>query len=184
MTERVIMAGFGGQGIMLIGKLYAAAGMRAGKEVTFIPSYGAEVRGGTAHGNVIVSDEPIHSPMVEEADTLIIMNQPSYDKFRPRLRADGRLLINTSMARCEEQPEAVSPALLVPVAATELAIELGDVRVANVIMLGAYAATQQPVPTAAILAELESGMTGRKAHMLEINRKAFRRGQELVKAAG
>jgi len=179
VTERLIIAGFGGQGVMLIGKLYAAAAMHTGKEVTFMPSYGAEVRGGTAHGNVIISDEPIHSPVVEMADALIVMNQPSYDKFRPRLRPGGRLFINSSMAQADTQQEADSPARVVALAATDLAEELGNTRVANVIMLGAYSATHPGVPAENILAELAKGMTGRKAHMLEINCAAFQKGREL-----
>ena len=180
MTERVIMAGFGGQGIMLMGKLYAAAAMHAGKEVTFFPSYGAEVRGGTAHCNVIVSGEPIYSPTVETADTILVMNQPSYGKFRPRLRAGGLLIINTSMAAPEDDLERKSPAQCLALPATEVANELGNVRVANTVMLGAYAAARPVVPVERILAELEKGMTGRKAHLLEINQRAFRKGKELA----
>ena len=140
MTEQVIMAGFGGQGVMLIGKTYAGSAMHAGKEVTFFPSYGAEVRGGTAHCHIIVSDGPIYSPMVELADSLIIMNQPSYEKFRQRLRPEGLLLLNSSMAQMDKAREAESQALALAIPATELANELGNVRVANVIMLGVYAA--------------------------------------------
>jgi len=183
VTERVIMAGFGGQGMMLIGKTYAGAAMHAGKEVTFFPSYGAEVRGGTAHCHVVVSDDPIYSPMVEVADSLIIMNQPSYEKFRPRLRPEGLLLLNSSMTDTREAREAESAAQALPIPATELANELGNVRVANVIMLGAYAALRHSVPAEVILAELEKGMTGRKAGLLEVNRKAFQKGAELAAAA-
>jgi len=177
------MAGFGGQGMMLIGKTYAGAAMHAAKEVTFFPSYGAEVRGGTAHCHVIVSDGPIYSPMVEVADSLIIMNQPSYEKFRQRLRPEGLLLLNTSMAQTDETIETESQSHALAIPATELANEIGNVRVANVIMLGAYAALRQPVPAEIVLGEIEKSMTGRKAHLLDVNRRAFHKGAELAAAA-
>jgi len=183
VIERMIMAGFGGQGMMMIGKLLTGVAMDEGLHVTFFPSYGAEVRGGTAHCHVVMSDEPVFSPMVEEADTLIIMNQPSYDKFRPRLRAGGLLLLNTSMTEPVESLEAASPATIVPLAATHEANLLGNVRVANVLMLGAYACARETVSAESILAGVEAMLTGRKAHLLEANQRAFRKGQELAAQA-
>lgn len=180
MTERVIMAGFGGQGMMLAGKVYAMAIMEAGLEVTFFPSYGAEVRGGTAHCHVIASQEPIYSPMVNTADALIIMNQPSYIKFRPRLRAGGLLLINSSMAQVEQDQEQGNRVTCVSLPVTELANDLGAVRVANTIMLGAYATLRPVVPAEAVFATFAKGMTGAKAKLLEVNRKAFDKGIELT----
>ncbi len=182
MTERVIMAGFGGQGMMMLGKLFAAVAMREGAEVTFFPSYGAEVRGGTAHCHVVVSDEPIYSAIIERADTLIIMNQPSYDKFRPRLRPDGLLLINASMAEPNSALERDSQVTCLLIPATDAANKLGNVRVANVVMLGAYSAMRPVLPSEAIVAGLEAQLSGPKAHLLEVNRKAFRRGAELAVA--
>ena len=184
MTERVIMAGFGGQGMMLLGKLLAGVTMRQGLEVTFFPSYGAEVRGGTAHCHVVISDEPIYSPIVEEADSLLIMNQPSYAKFRPRLRRNGLLILNSSMTAAEEAQEDRSPATCVTLPATQTANELGTVRVANVVMLGAYAAMQSVLPPESMLAAVEAQMKGRKAHLLEVNRQAFRRGRERAEEIG
>ena len=183
MTERVIMAGFGGQGMMLLGKLIGGVAMNAGKEVTFFPSYGAEVRGGTAHCHVTISDDPIFSPIVGEADTLIIMNQPSYDKFRPCLRPNGRLLINSSMAEPTDSLERGSPAAVLPIPATEAANELGNVRVGNMIMLGAYTTAWTALPAEAFVAGVEADFSGRKAHLLEVNRQAFRRGVELANQA-
>ena len=180
MTERVIMAGFGGQGMMLLGRLLAGVAMNEGMEVTFFPSYGAEVRGGTAHCHVVMSDEPIFSPVVEQADTLIIMNQLSYDKFRPRLRPNGRLLINSSMAETVGAVEDGAPAACLPVPATETANELGNVRVANVVMLGAYTTLWNCLPSAAVMRGLEAELGGRKAHLLALNRRAFERGAQLA----
>ena len=183
MTERVIMAGFGGQGMMMLGKMMAGVAMHEGKEVTFFPSYGAEVRGGTAHCHVIISDEPIYSPIVEEADTLIIMNQPSYDKFRPRLRPGGLLLLNTSMAELDDAFECGSSVTCLSAPATEIANDLGNVRVANVVMLGVYAQIRGALPAMALMDGLEAGFGGRKAHLLEVNRQAFRRGEALAALA-
>lgn len=180
MTERVIIAGFGGQGIMMMGKLAATVGMHAGREVTFFPSYGAEVRGGTAHCHLVLSDEAIYSPVVERADTLIILNQPSYDKFRPRLKPDGLLLLNESMADTDAAVEEGCNVTCVRIPATQLANELGDVRVANVVMLGAWSALRGWLSPESIIADLEAQMTGRKAHLLDANRAAFAKGQELT----
>ena len=184
MTERVIMAGFGGQGMMMLGKLLAGVAMREGREVTFFPSYGAEVRGGTAHCHVVISDEPIYSPIVEEADTLIIMNQPSYDKFRPRLQAGGLLLLNSSMTEPDEARERASAARCLSAPVTEMADKLGNVRVANVVMLGVYAHARAVLTTSALMAGLEASLAGAKAHLLEINREAFRRGEEFATRHG
>jgi len=176
VTERVIMAGFGGQGMMLLGKLLAQVALNEGLEVTFFPSYGAEVRGGTAHCHVTMSDEPIFSPMIERADSLIVMNQPSYDKFRPRLNPNGRLLLNTPMTRTEPAQEGRSPASCLEIPATLLANELGNLRVANMIMMGAYATLLDILPQETVLRVIEENLGKRKAHLMEANRKAYREG--------
>jgi len=180
VTERVIMAGFGGQGMMLIGKIVATVAMEQGLQTTFFPSYGAEVRGGTAHCHVIISDAAIYSPMVEAADALIMMNQPSYAKFRPRLREGGLLLLNSSMARTTEDLERNNRVVFVDVPATEIANELGNVRVANTVMLGAYSGAHPVLPAEALIEGLERELTGPKARLREINRRAFERGLELA----
>ncbi len=183
MTERAILAGFGGQGMMLLGKLCVQAGMESGFEVTFFPSYGAEVRGGTAHCHVIVDDEPIHSPMVETADTVIVMSQQSYEKFRKRLRPDGLLLVNSSMVEPDPAVESEHPAQLVSIPATDLAHELGNVRVANTVMLGAWCALRPILKPEALLSVLDRSLSGAKAHLIEVNRQAFRKGVEQVQTA-
>ncbi len=175
MTERVIMAGFGGQGMMLIGKLLAGAAMNDGREITFFPSYGAEVRGGTAHCHVVISTEPIHSPIVEEADALIIMNEPSYEKFRSRLKPGGLLLLNSSMVEPKEEADVQ----VVSVRVTDLANEIGSTRVANVIMLALYNEIRKFFTSDALFSEVEKVMTGRKAKLLDLNRKAWAKGREL-----
>ncbi len=178
MTERIIFAGFGGQGVMTAGKMLAEVAMQLGRHVTCYPTYGAEVRGGTAYCSVILSDQPIHSPVVEEADTLVILNQLSYDKFRPRLAPDGLVLLNSSMAQPDPGDKR---ALLIP--ATEAANELGNVRVTNLVALGAYAQARGGVPIEAVMGLLSRGLTGARAHLLEVNRQAFLKGQELARKA-
>jgi 2-oxoglutarate ferredoxin oxidoreductase subunit gamma len=175
----MIIAGFGGQGVMTIGKFAATVGMREGREVIYLPAYGAEVRGGTANCYVIISDQPIYSPVVEIADTLFIMNQPSYDKFRSRLKEGGLLLVNSSMAQIDEELERRRKARLVRVHATHCANELGNVRTANVVMLGAYCAAGGALSSATVLNEMESELAGDKPHLLEVNRAAFRKGLEI-----
>jgi len=173
MTERAIMAGWGGQGMMTLGKLMAWTMMQEGKEVTCFPSYGAEVRGGTAHCHVVLSDQPINSPIVERADTLIIMNQPSYELFRERLRPGGLLLLNSSLV---DEEDGDANVLKIP--ATHLATELGNTRVANSVMLGAYNHVRQFVPVEKLMAGIDQALTGRKAALREINHKAIQCGRE------
>jgi 2-oxoglutarate ferredoxin oxidoreductase subunit gamma len=178
MTERIIIAGFGGQGVMTIGKMLAQVATGRGLQVTFIPAYGPEVRGGTAHCEVVLSDEPIPSPLVEQADTLIILNQPSYDKFRPLLKPDGVALLNSSMTQPEPGDKC---SLLIP--ATQAANELGNVRVTNLVALGAYAQLRGGVPLEAVMGLLAKELIGSRVHLIEVNRQAFFKGQELLRAA-
>lgn len=178
MIERVIMAGHGGQGLMMIGRLLAHVAMREGKHVTFLPSYGTEVRGGTANCHVIISTEEIFSPLVEVADTLLIMNQPSYEKFKNILKPGGLLLINSSLVHPEASTNDVE---LVCVPATEWAAEIGNVRVANMIMTGAYNALKKLVAIQNLLAELRSTLADKKSELFELNKKALERGESVCK---
>ena len=180
MTEKIIIAGSGGQGVMTIGKLLVTAMMRAGREVTYLPSYGAEVRGGTANCSVVLSDEAIYSPLIETADTLVIFNQPSYDKFRARLAPGGLIIVNSSMTQPDAAQKSVGKATLVALPATEAADALGNVRVANLVMLGAYAAARGGLTVDTVVDCLKEEFSGPRAHLLELNRKAFLKGQELA----
>jgi len=177
MIERVIVSGFGGQGILTLGKTLAQTAMDEGLETTYFPSYGAEVRGGTANCHVILSDEPIYSPRVEEADTLVMMNQPSYERFRPILKPGGILLLNTSMTEPRQELEDASPAREVSIPATRIANELGNVRVANTVMLAAFAEVRDGVPPEACWKALEASLSGRHKHLLDVNRQAFEQGR-------
>ena len=135
MNESIICAGFGGQGIMLLGKLITFGAMRKGLNTTWLPSYGAEVRGGTAHSMVHISDEDISSPIVSLCDTAIVMNQPSFEKFISKIRPKGALLLNTSLVNGKVSRKDIS-VLKIPM--TETAHKLGNVKVANMVALGAY----------------------------------------------
>lgn len=173
MTERIVMAGWGGQGLMTLGKFVATVAMRLDKHVTWMPAYGAEVRGGTAYCHVIVSDEAIYSPVIAEADTLILMNQPSYDKFHDMVATDGLMLLNSTTI-AQEQPHPDVRIIRVP--ATDIAIRLGNVRVANMVMLGAYRAFKNFLPLEPIQALLAETLTGRRAPLVEMNLKALEAG--------
>ena len=130
--ERIIFSGSGGQGLMFIGKLFANVMMEKVANITFFPSYGSEVRGGTANCQVIMSSEEISAPIVEHADSMILMNQPSVDRFIPALTEDGIAFVNTSLAEVPKDNRIIS------IPASEMAMSFGDVRSANVVMFGAF----------------------------------------------
>jgi 2-oxoglutarate ferredoxin oxidoreductase subunit gamma len=130
----LIVAGFGGQGVLLIGRLLAYGGMSEGREVTWIPSYGPEMRGGTANCTVIISDQPIGSPIVEHPDIALVLNQPSYDKYAPLVKPGGLLLVNSSLV---VQTDPRSDITVAQVAASQLAEACGVKRSVNIAMLGA-----------------------------------------------
>lgn len=173
MQERMIFAGAGGQGLMTLGKLVAQAVMEADLNVTWYPSYGAEVRGGTAHCHVIVSDSEIYSPLVERASVLVIMNEQSLKRFHSRLAEGGILVLNTSLA---ERPESCNGTVL-SVPATDMANELKDIRVANMAMLGALNAAKRIVDDEYIRKALGAFLSGRQ-DLLKLNLKAYERGRE------
>jgi 2-oxoglutarate ferredoxin oxidoreductase subunit gamma len=177
----MIFSGFGGQGLMTLGKFVAELLMHD-HEVTFFPSYGTEVRGGTAYCHVCVSDRPIASPTVEEATVLVVMNQMSYDRFGPLVRPDGLVIANASM---------VSPAgghrtaRLVEIDASGLANHLGNVRVANMVMLGALMALKALAgeKDAFALLEKQLGAEPGKREILDLNKRAIRIGLDEARKA-
>ena len=174
MDERIIIAGTGGQGVLTLGKLVCVMMMHEGKHVTYVPSYGTEVRGGTCNCNVRVSDSPIYSPRVESAGSMITMNAPSYERFRGLCASDGVIVVNSSLVKVREEDEGIA----VAVPASEIGDELGNVRVAHVVMLGALNACRPLAPTETIELEMKN-MLGRKlAHLLDVNVAALTRGRE------
>ena len=177
--EEVLIAGFGGQGIILAGKLLAQTAMKAGKEVTYMPAYGAEVRGGTSNCTIIVADEPIASPMVSEPDSLIMMNKASLHKFAPRLKAGGLLVMNSSLI--DEEPKLDETIEILAVPADELAVELGNRKVANMVALGAYLQKRRLFGHDAAAASLADVLARRHHQTLPVNTEALRRGAEFAK---
>ena len=175
--ETVIMAGFGGQGLMFIGKLLAYSAMKTGKHVTWIPSYGPEMRGGTANCTVVISDEQIGSPVITSPKALIIMNNPSLEAFEPRLQSQGRLFLNSSLIT--HQPTR-SDIEVVAIPANDIAVEVGEKRVANMVMLGAYISNVNVVSKLNILEGLKEFFE-KKLQFLHMNTKAFEKGFTYIK---
>ncbi len=179
MREELIVAGFGGQGVMFTGTLLAQAAMLEGKFVTFFPAYGAEVRGGTANASVIISDEEIGSPLVSAPDTLIILNQPSLDRFHRKLKKEGQLVVNSTLVQPEALKNIVQGVSQVP--ASEIAEQLGNIRVANMVALGTYLKIKPVVKLSSVNEALATLLTGKKAGLQEINKKAIKAGYEFSK---
>jgi len=176
--EEVIIAGFGGQGIILTGRLLAQTAMKAGKEVTYMPSYGAEMRGGTANSMVVIADDPIASPLVSKPNSLIAMNKASLNKFAPRVKAGGLVVMNNSLIDTKPEVDETIDVLAVP--ADEIAVELGNQKCANMVVLGAYLQKSGlfgPDAAAACLADV---LAARYHKTLPINSEALRRGAELA----
>ena len=176
--ESVIIAGFGGQGVLFSGKLIAQTAMHANKEVTLIPAYGAEVRGGTSNCTVIIDEQPIASPMVTTPSSLVIMNKASQAKFAHRLKPDGLLLYNSSLI--DTGPDLPETATVIPIPADELAIELGNQKVANMIMLGAYARLCKTLELADVIETLPQVLAQRHHHTLPTNKTALKKGADFV----
>lgn len=173
MQTSIIIAGFGGQGVLLAGQLLAHAALDAQKHVTWIPSYGPEMRGGTAHCTVVISDTPIGSPFARHPDIVVAMNQPSTTKYATLLALGGVLVVNTSLTPL---PAARPDVRLVGVDANALAEAAGDLRLANVVMLGALFATRPVLPAAVLESALERYLPERHRHLLEANRTALHTG--------
>nr|WP_312578561.1 2-oxoacid:acceptor oxidoreductase family protein [Sedimentibacter sp.] len=179
MDERVIMAGFGGQGIMAMGKLLAYAGMLENKEVTWLPSYGPEMRGGTANCDVMVSDSMIGSPVIShDATAAIIMNLPSLAKFEKDVLPGGKIIINKSLIDEETSRKDVE-AYYVPV--NELAAELGNSKVSNMVMLGAYIELTKIVEIESVLKAFVKVFGENKSHLVPLNKEALLKGAESVR---
>lgn len=177
MTERIIIAGAGGQGVMLMGKILAYAAMKENKHVTWLPSYGAEVRGGTAHCMVTISNEQIGSPYIDKADALIIMNEPSWERFKLRIKPQGMLFINSSLVRRNigNRPRMIKQPF------TDIAIKLGNIRVANIVALGCYLAKKKIIDIKTVLTSIEQIAPQDKKNLIEINKQAIFAGTELIK---
>ena len=182
MTERLICAGFGGQGVLLLGQLLAYSCMHDGKNVTWMPAYGTEMRGGTANCGVIISEEEIGCPVVSSMDTLIAMNSPSLEKFYSRVTNQGHIVLNSSLIQKHEMPER-QDIRVIGIPANDIAISLGDHKVANMVMLGAYLFVKNIVPSATVTQSMRSMFGQSKANMIDLNMKAIERGFEAARLA-
>lgn len=176
LFEDVIMAGFGGQGLMFIGKLLAYSAMKENRHVTWIPSYGPEMRGGTANCTVIVSDEEIGSPVTTHPHSAIIMNNPSFETFEPRMQAGGLLLFSSSMVN---QPSTRHDIKMLAIPATEIALSAGSEKAANMVMLGGYIVLARTVNKESIILGLKE-LFGKKLDLLEVNVRALEEGMKFA----
>lgn len=179
METNLCVAGFGGQGVMTLGKFLASAACDStDKNVTFFPSYGAEQRGGTANCFVVISDELIGPPLGDVMDDLIVMNEPSLQRFITTLKPRGNLFINSSIVPDEVGRDDVK---LIKAPVTEMAIEMGNVKVLNVIMLGVYIGYSEVVPPEVVWDTIEHKL-GKKPKLLPLNKQAFEKGLEIGRA--
>ncbi|NLP30413.1 MAG: 2-oxoacid:ferredoxin oxidoreductase subunit gamma [Clostridiales bacterium] len=170
-THKLIIAGFGGQGVLLTGQIIAYAGMMEGKEVTWMPSYGPEMRGGTANCTVIVSDKKISSPVINEATTVVAMNLPSLVKFESMVEPGGKIFINSSLIGEKPKRDDVE---VYSIKANEIAADLNNAKVANMVMLGAVVDKTGIVKRESVERVLEKLFTGNKADLIALNKQALR----------
>jgi 2-oxoglutarate ferredoxin oxidoreductase subunit gamma len=179
MLEQVIVAGFGGQGVLRIGQMITYAGFAEGKEVTWAPSYGPEMRGGTANCSCVISDEPIGTPVLMEANSIIVMNLPSLHKFEPVVIEGGKLFINSSIIKEKATRTDIS---VFYIEASDIAAEAGNALGANMVMLGAYVAATGIVQLETLYDLVKQTFTGSKAKFVDSNIECIKAGAEAIKA--
>lgn len=178
MTHQIIMAGFGGQGVMSMGKILAEAGLKEGKNVSWLPSYGPEMRGGTANCNVIVSESLVGSPVVTEATAAIVMNRPSLDKFEKDVMPGGMLFINSSLIDIKATRDDIK---VYYINANEIANEIGSGKIANMVMLGAYLAASGAAKEETVMEYIKEVFGEKKASVIPMNQEALKKGADCVK---
>jgi len=178
MHEEIIISGFGGQGALFAGQLLTYTGMDEGWQVTWIPSYGPEMRGGTAHCIVIISDDNIGSPIISQPTVAVVMNPPSMDKYEPLVKPGGLLVANSTLVRARSSRDDIE-AVYIP--ANELAAELGNVKMANVVLLGALLGTREIVPLDSVKRTFDTHIPERRKHIIEPNKRALDRGVAYVR---
>ncbi|HBI57754.1 MAG TPA: 2-oxoglutarate ferredoxin oxidoreductase subunit gamma [Porphyromonadaceae bacterium] len=178
MKEEIIIAGFGGQGVLSMGKILAYAGLMDGLEVTWMPSYGPEQRGGTANVTVVLSDREISSPVLNTFDTAVILNQQSLDKFEPKVKTGGTLIYDPYGIHRLPTRTDIS---IIPVNAMEATLELKNSKAYNMVLLGALLKSRGLVPIDAVMKGLKKTLPERHHHLLPLNHDAILKGMELVK---
>jgi 2-oxoglutarate ferredoxin oxidoreductase subunit gamma len=177
MLHEIIISGFGGQGALFAGQLLAYGALEEGRHVTWIPSYGPEMRGGTANCTVIISDEEIGSPLVRNPSAAIVMNPPSFDRFEPLMKKGGVLVVNASLV---QTPTQRTDLRWIPIQANEIAAELGTPQLANVVLLGALVAATGVLKFETLDKVLEEHISARHRDKIPANKLALRRGAEFV----
>lgn len=188
MKREVIIAGFGGQGVLFAGEVLAYSAMLEGLEVTWMPSYGPQMRGGTANCTVIVSDRPVRSPIGGRPTDIIALNQPSLDRFLPDMLSGGVLVVNASMARGQpvngatvgDHQKAIQ---IFEIPASQIAEKLGDVRVTNLVALGAFVGATHLVTQEFVKAALVKIIPDSRAGLRSVNEIAFREGLDMTNAS-
>lgn len=175
MREEIVFAGFGGQGIMFMGKAIAYAAMNESKHVTWIPSYGAEVRGGTAYSMVIISNDAIASPLIKEPTICVAMNSPSFQKYESKVKTKGLFIINKSLVDSEAKRGDIE-ILNIPI--TALAAEAGDHRIGNMVALGALLGKRKIIALESLINGLKDIISSTYYNLLGVNERAIRKGYE------
>jgi 2-oxoglutarate ferredoxin oxidoreductase subunit gamma len=178
MQKEIIISGFGGQGVLFAGQVIAYAAMDSGKQVTWIPSYGPEMRGGTANCTVVIADHEIGSPLVKNPPLVIALNLPSFDKYEPMMQAGGTLVVNQSMVDRGAKRTDINTIF---VAANEIAEQIGDKKLTNMVTVGALLAALPEVTLETTEAALKAHLPARHQHLLPKNYEALRRGFESAK---
>jgi 2-oxoglutarate ferredoxin oxidoreductase subunit gamma len=173
MYQGIRISGFGGQGVISAGVLLAQAGLEEGKEVSFFPAYGAEMRGGTANCSVVVSSDEVSTPIVTAPDTAIVLNEPSLAKFEPMVKPGGLLIVNTSLVNTKPTRKDIK---VINVPCNEIAAELGNAKVMNMVAMGAFAAATGAVSVEAFAKALPKVYKKLKPEVIELNVKALKRG--------
>lgn len=176
MEEKIIIAGFGGQGVLSLGQFIAYTAINDGKDVSWLPSYGPEMRGGTSNCSVVVSDKPVASPVIATPDSLIVMNKPSLAKFENRVKENGNILINSSLIEVKVERTDVNT-YYIP--ANDLAIQAGNAKTANIVMLGAYIKLSKLFAPEAVKTVIEQQFS-HKPKVIPANIKAFEIGYDFV----
>ena len=175
--EKVIIAGFGGQGVMLIGQMLSYAATNEDLNTVWIPSYGPETRGGTANCSVTISKPAINSPIITKPDSVIALNLPSLNKFQPKLKKNGLLVVNSSLVKNQTYRKDIT---VIEVDANTIALQLGNLKVANMIMLGAYIQATNVFTKEAVFKILDKIFAGGKEALIGINKEALETGMRLV----
>lgn len=177
MELEAIFAGFGGQGVMLMGQLIAYGGMYRGLNISWFPSYGPEMRGGTANCSVVLSDGIVGSPVVDNPSLLVAMNRPSLERFQPNVKPGGIIVYNSSLIDIKPNRDDVT---VIAVPANDIATELGNDRIANMVTLGAVLKAIKVLEVADIMAALKKILPPRRHNLLPLNEQALNKGMELV----